>query len=99
LTIFQPRVTLAAVLPAHCGQQLFGGAIAVGSFVSRQDAALAAGVTLHVVKSWVHRGWQADDGVQRKVRTQGLDVDLDDVLAAERDTRRKTQRSHRRIAA
>lgn len=70
----------------------------MGSFVSRADAALAAGVTRAVVKSWVHRGWQAIDG-QRKVRTRGLDVDLDDVLRAELDTRRKTQRSHRRLAA
>jgi len=71
----------------------------VGSFVSRQDARLAAGVTLDVLKSWIHRGWQAADGTRRKVRTKGLEVHLDDVLQAELDTRRKTQRSHRRLAA
>lgn len=70
----------------------------MGSFVSRADAALAAGVTRDVVKSWIHRGWQASNG-HRKVRTRGLDVHLDDVLEAELDTRRKTQRSHRRLAA
>jgi hypothetical protein len=71
----------------------------VGSFVSRADAALAAGVTRDVVKTWVHRGWQDAAGRQRKVRTQGLAVHIDDVLQAELDTRRKTQRSHRRLAA
>lgn len=71
----------------------------MGSFVSRQDAALAAGVTLHVIKSWVHRGWLDSDGRRQKVRTRGLEVDIDDVLQAELDTRRKTQRSHRRLVA
>ena len=71
----------------------------VGSFVSRADAALAAGVTRDVVKTWIHRGWQDSTGVQRRVATRGLEVDIDDVLQAELDTRRKTQRSHRRLAA
>lgn len=71
----------------------------MGSFVSRQDAVKAAGVTLDVIKSWVHRGWINADGVREKVRTRGLEVDINDVLRAELDTRRKTQRSHRRLAA
>lgn len=71
----------------------------MGSFVSRADAVKAADVSLDALKKWILRGWIAADGTRRKVRTQGLAVHIDDVLQAELDTRRKTQRSHRRIAA
>lgn len=71
----------------------------MGSFVSRPDAVKAADVSIHALKKWILRGWIAADGSQRKVRTRGLEVDIDDVLDAELDTRRKTQRSHRRLAA
>jgi len=69
----------------------------VGSFVSRQDAALAAGVTVLVIKSWLHRGWLDADGERRFLRSDGLLVHVDDVLEAERDTRHKPGRSHRRF--
>jgi len=69
----------------------------VGSFVSRQDAALAAGVTVLVIKSWLHRGWLDAGGQRRFLRSDGLLVHVDDVLEAERDTRRKPGRSHRRF--
>jgi hypothetical protein len=71
----------------------------VGSFVSRADALKAAAVSIHALKKWILRGWIADDGTRRKVRTHGLTVHIDDVLQAELDTRRNTQRSHRRCAA
>ncbi len=68
-------------------------------FVSRLDAALAADVTVDVVKTWQFRGWLGEDGARRKLRANGLLVHLDDVLDAERDTRRKSARSHRRLKA
>lgn len=71
----------------------------MGSFVSRSDAALAAGVTPYVVKMWRLRGWLTAQGVRRKVRHDGTGYHIDDVLEAERDTRRKPERSHRRLAA
>jgi hypothetical protein len=71
----------------------------VGSFVSRSDAALAAGVTPQVVKMWRLRGWLTGKGERRHVRHDGTGYLLDDVLDAERDTRRKPERSHRRLAA
>jgi hypothetical protein len=71
----------------------------VGSFVSRSDAALAAGVTPDVVKMWRLRGWLTARGERRHVRHNGSGYLLDDVLEAERDTRRKPERSHRRLAA
>lgn len=71
----------------------------MGSFVSRADAALAAGVTPDVVKMWRLRGWLTGNGERRHVRHNGCGYLLDDVLEAERDTRRKPGRSHRRLAA
>jgi hypothetical protein len=71
----------------------------VGSFVSRADAMKAADVSIHALKKWILRGWINADGVREKVRTSGLTVEINDVLRAELDTRRKTQRSHRRLAA
>lgn len=71
----------------------------MGSFVSRSDAALAAGVTPYVVKMWRLRGWLTAKGERRKVRHDGTGYHIDDVLEAERDTRRKPERSHRRLAA
>lgn len=71
----------------------------MGSFVSRSDAALAAGVTPQVVKMWRLRGWLTSKGERRHVRHDGTGYLLDDVLDAERDTRRKPERSHRRLAA
>lgn len=68
-------------------------------FVSRLDAALAAGVTLDVIKSWQFRGWLDAEGNRRKLRADGVLVLLDDALEAERDTRRKPERSHRRKSA
>lgn len=69
----------------------------MGGFVSRQDAALAAGVTVDVVKTWLHRGWLDSAGERRRLRSDGLLVHIDDVLEAELDTRRKPGRSHRRF--
>jgi hypothetical protein len=69
----------------------------VDGFVSRVDAALAAGVTIDVIKSWQFRGWLDEHGNRRKLRAQGVRVLIDDVLEAERDTRRKASRSHRRL--
>lgn len=66
-------------------------------FVSRLDAALAAGVTLDVIKNWQFKGWLDAEGNRRKLRAKGVHVLLDDVLEAERDTRRKASRSHRRV--
>ena len=66
-------------------------------FVSRPDAAVAAGVTVDVVKTWQFRGWLDEDGNRRKLTVRGVRVLLDDVLDAERDTRRKPNRSHRRL--
>ena len=66
-------------------------------FVSRPDAALAAGVTVHVVKTWQFRGWLDANGQRRKLTSHGTQVLLADVLIAERDTRRKPARSHRRL--
>jgi hypothetical protein len=71
----------------------------VGSFVSRADAALAARVTPAVVKMWRLRGWLTATGERRHVRHDGSGYHIDDVLEAERDTRRKPERSHRRLAA
>lgn len=65
-------------------------------FVSRLDAAHAAQVTVDVIKSWQFRGWLDEQGARRKLRTRGTQVLLDDVLDAERDTRQKPARSHRR---
>lgn len=97
LTIVQDRVTVAQgiILPTT---ETPGGVDAVGSFVSRQDAALAAGVTVLVIKSWLHRGWLDPAGERRYLRADGLLVHVDDVLDAERDTRRNRARSHRRKA-
>ena len=71
----------------------------MGGFVSRQDAAIAAEVTVDVIKSWLHRGWLDAGGERRTLRADGLLVHIDDVLEAERDTRRKPDRSHRRFPA
>lgn len=68
-------------------------------FVSRQDAALSAGVTVDVIKKWLSRGWLDEHGQRRKLRADGMLVNLDDVDQAERDTRRKSARSHRRLRA
>jgi hypothetical protein len=70
----------------------------MGGFVSRQDAALAAGVTVDVVKNWLRRGWLDAAGERRTLRVDGLLVHVDDVLDAERDTRQNRARSHRRKA-
>lgn len=66
-------------------------------FVSRPDAALAAGVTVDVIKTWQFRGWLDATGERRKLTAQGTSVRLADVYVAERDTRRKPARSHRRL--
>lgn len=66
-------------------------------FVSRDDAAIAAGVTRYVIKTWQFRGWLDKDGKRRKLTARGTDVLLADVYVAERDTRRKPARSHRRL--
>jgi hypothetical protein len=97
LTIVQDRVTLAADYYVHRGHT--GRCDPVDGFVSRQDAAIAADVTLDVVKSWQFRGWLAGDGERRKLRVDGVLVHIDDVLDAERDTRQKRGRSHRRLRA
>lgn len=68
-------------------------------FVSRPDAALAAGVTADVIKTWQFRGWLDGNGERRKLTSRGTDVLLADVMVAERDTRRKPARSHRRLEA
>lgn len=68
-------------------------------FVSRDDAAKAAGVTRFVIKTWQFRGWLDRHGERRKLTAQGTDVLLADVFVAERDTRRKPERSHRRHEA
>ena len=66
--------------------------------VSRSDAARAARVTPDVVKMWRLRGWINADGMRQYVRHDTRGYSLDDVLVAERDTRRKSGRSHRRLA-
>lgn len=68
-------------------------------FVSRADAAVAAGVTVAVIKTWQFRGWLDRHGERRKLRAHGTLVCLADVCLAERDTRRKPARSHRRKPA
>jgi hypothetical protein len=71
----------------------------VDGFVSRADAAASANVTITVIKNWQFKGWLDKDGVRRKLRAHGTMVCLEDVDAAERDTRRKPARSHRRLKA
>lgn len=64
-------------------------------FVSRDDAAIAVGVTRYVIKTWQFRGWIDANGERRHLTARGTDVLLADVYVAERDTRRKPARSHR----
>lgn len=81
-----------------CPSWSAGRCAAVDGFVSRPDAALAAGVTVDVVKTWQFRGWLDANGERRHLTARGTDVLLADVFIAERDTRRKPERSHRRLA-
>jgi hypothetical protein len=66
--------------------------------VDLNGAARAAGVPEGTVKNWRYRGWLGADGERHHLvfDDEGT-VRLGDVLAAERDTRRRRGQSHRRL--
>lgn len=68
------------------------------SRVDLNGAALAAGVAEGTVKNWIYRGWLDAAGKRHRLEpdTEGK-VLVGDVLRAERDTRRKRGRCHRRL--
>lgn len=69
--------------------------------LTRNQAAFKAGVTVEVIDSWRWRGWIDRDGQHRKLavvkRGRTPVFILEEVMEAERDTRRKPERSHRRL--
>lgn len=65
-------------------------------WITRRQAAFLAKVTVDVVKQWRYRGWIATDGNRRYLTVVNGRYLYSDVMDAERDTRKKKQRSHRR---
>jgi hypothetical protein len=64
--------------------------------LERCQAAMQAGVTEDVIKTWQYRGWLDKHGHRHFLLPDEDGYRLGDVLAAERDTRR-SGRSHRRL--
>lgn len=69
--------------------------------LNRNQAAYKAGVTVEVIDSWRWRGWIDKEGHRRKLTVvkQGRTpvFIVAEVMQAERDTRSKSERSHRRL--
>lgn len=62
------------------------------AYVTRSQASLLTGVSPDSIGKWHARGWQSEDGQQRRLRTKPgrgrtLKYRLGDILDAERDTR------------
>lgn len=66
------------------------------AWLTRRQAAHVAGVTEAVIKQWRYRGWIDSEGERRQLRVKDGKYLYSDVMEAERDTRNKAQRSHRR---
>lgn len=68
------------------------------AWVTRRQAAFLAKVTEDVIKQWRYRGWIDSEGKRRHLTVDNGRYLHSDVMEAERDTRQKVQRSHRRRA-
>jgi hypothetical protein len=70
--------------------------------LTRTQAARRANVTVAVVDAWLARGWYDLTGVHHTLTTRKVGrtrfIRHGDVLRAERDTRLKADRSHRRLS-
>jgi hypothetical protein len=70
--------------------------------LTRKQAAKRVNVTLAVIDAWLKRGWVDPAGEHRTLTTRKVGktrfIRHGDVLAADRDTALKADRSHRRLS-